>query len=229
MADTQQAGVQATEQSQADEGQDFDKKLSNLVNSAVSAHLKRALPKTIEDVITPHMAKFQEVLQAREAPKAAPSAPAGSSVGSDPEILKQLDDMKAQLKREQDTRLKERQQAREEKAIADVRAELIGKVRPEAVDHVVKLLAHDRMIQVDGATVSLRVGEDALPLKDGLAEFLARKENAIFLPAPSPNQSSPKKPVGLRNVPQRAAPTGGGQRAEREDPLQKTLKDLGLS
>ncbi len=235
MADTQ-AGVPAqTDQDTqgSSEPSEMDKKLANLVNSAVSSHLKRSLPKALDEALTPHMSKFQEMFsQARPAdPPKQSATPAAQASGTDSEVLKQLEDMKNQLKREQETRAKERAQARQDKAFADVRAELTGKVRPEAVDHVLKVLAHDRLVEVDNSgMVQMKVGDDSLPLKEGLMEYLKRKENAIFLPAPGYSAQPAKKP-GLpatqRQVPQRTAPNGG-QQPEREDPLQKTLRQLGM-
>ena len=231
MADTQ-TGAPATQvdQDQGTEPSESDKKLANLVNSAVSSHIKRALPKYLEEAITPHMSKLQEMMSQSRQPEPSKSAtqPAQPS-GADPEVMKQLESLQNQLKKEQETRARERQQARQDKAFADVRSELVGKVRPEAIDHVLKVMAHDRLIDVDSsAMVSVKVGEDLLPLKDGVAEYLKRKENAIFLPAPG--YSAPAKKPGMpqqRQVPQRQAPSGG-QQPEREDPLQKTLRQLGM-
>lgn len=227
MADAKAGGPATPIEQETDVEVSDDKKLSNLVNSAVSTHLKRALPKFLEDAITPHMAALKELVAPKPAEPAAPAANAAQTTGTDPAILKQLEDMKAQLKKEQDTRARERQQAREEKAISDVRAALVGKVRPEAVEHLIKVMVHDRVIQTDGAMVTLKIGDDVLDLKEGLQDYLARKEHAIFLPAPGYNQA-PKAGKQPRPVaPPRTGPNGTVQRTEREDPLQKTLRDLG--
>lgn len=228
-------GTQGVDQDSSQEPSEADKKLANMVNSAVTSQLKRALPKHLEEALTPHMSKFEQMLSSfKPAEASKPQAQASSSQqasGTDPEVLKQLEDMKSQLRREQDTRAKERQQARQDKAFSEVRGELTGKVRPEALDHVMKVLAHDGLVQVDTAgTVSLKIGEDALPIREGLSEYLKRKENSIFLPAPGYGQPV-KKAIGQnqRQAPQRTqAGRSNGQPQEREDPLQKTLRDLNL-
>lgn len=191
-----------------------DQKLSNVVNSAVASQLKRhlsKLPELIESQLAPLREQF--------APK-APETPK-TTQGGDSEALKAIDDLKAQLKTERDTAAKERRIAREEKAFNELRSELNGKVRPEAVDILARLLfqADRRVVVPDDGPIAFKLGEVEYSLQDGLAEyFRSSKEAAFFLPPPAPGQKKPGARAPGRMGVEQAAPA--------EDPMSKTLRML---
>ncbi|WP_437767173.1 hypothetical protein WME77_09095 [Sorangium sp. So ce764] len=184
----------------------------------MGSQLKRIVPKFLEEALGPHITSLREQLQPKPEPKekGAPSA-------VDPEISKQIEDLRTQLKKERETTARERRAAREEKAFAELRSELNGKVRPEAVDTVAKLLFHaDRRVVVgDDGSLAFKHGDAEYDLRGGLAEYLKSRDAAMFLPAPGYGQP-PKKP-GLK-VPSRAP---GDKPPAAEDPMSRTLRMLG--
>lgn len=141
-----------------------EQQLANLVNAAVTSQLKRILPKAITDALGPAIAPLKEQL----APKQEP-APQVSQAQGDPAVQAQIDELKKQLKREQDARANERRTAREANAFSALRSELTGKVRPEAVDHATKLLFHaEKAISVsDSGDATFKYGDDEYPLNTG--------------------------------------------------------------
>ncbi|WP_437489442.1 hypothetical protein WME75_10705 [Sorangium sp. So ce1014] len=217
MADVQTDGQVTTDPKGGDVSAIDDQRLLNHVNAAVGSQLKRTLPKFLEEALGPHIVSLREQLQPKPEPKAA--QPSG-----DPEVTRQLEELRAQLRKSEDSRARERQAAREEKAYGELRSELTGKVRPEAVDVVAKLLFHaEKRVTVDNhGHVSFKHGDTDYDLRQGVAEYLQSTESALFRPAPSPGVAR-KAPV----VP--ARPVSASQRGEREDPLAKTLRDLGLA
>lgn len=201
---------------------DADTKLANMVNAAVGSQLKRTLGSTLEAALAP----FREQLAGLTAPK-APDAPAARQEGTakggvDPDVARQLNDLQTQLKTEREARKAERTATLHEKAFSALRAELTGKVRPEAIEGAAKLFFHadKRVVVGEDGTASIRLGDEEHDLKTGVARLLKLPEHNFLLPAPGAEKKNPPK------APQRpgGAPPRDGQ---REDPLAKTLRDLG--
>ncbi|KYF87796.1 hypothetical protein BE20_24945 [Sorangium cellulosum] len=218
MTDVQTDGQVTTDPKGGDASAEFDQRLLNHVNAAVGSQLKRIVPKFLEEALAPHLTSLRESLQ----PKPEPKDKGGQSA-VDPEISKQIEDLRNQLKKERETAARERRAAREEKAFAELRSELAGKVRPETVDTVAKLLFHaDRRVVIgDDGSIAFRHGDAEYDLRGGLAEYLKSKDAAMFLPAPGYGQQ-PKKP-GLK-APNRAP---GDKPQGTEDPMSRTLRMLG--
>jgi hypothetical protein len=169
--------------------------LAAVVNAAVSSHLKRSLDKSIGSALASALEPFKERLSApatQPDEKPAKGAP-------QPEVAalqKQLSDMQARFVAAQEEASNERARAREHKAFADLKSELNGKVRPEALDMAAEWLFHARKrVQVDeegNALFTIRQApakgmpeQDTLyPLSDGVREFLKSKEASLFLPSP---------------------------------------------
>lgn len=204
----------------ASDGQDpsADQKQANLVNAAVSSHLKRILPKVLEDSLAP----LREQLAAFQAPK-GPETKAAPS-GGDSEAFKAIEDLKLQLKKERDTAAKERRLAREEKAFVELRSELTGsgKVRPEAVDTLAKLLFHaDKKVRVsDDGQVAFHHADMEYGLREGVAEYLRSKDAAMFVTAPAPGAQSKKAPA---MAPRRPGEVPAGL---KETPMERTKRML---
>ncbi len=202
-----------------------DQKLADLVNGAVKAHLGRALPKALEESVTPLLTGFKAELTAL-LPKAPPTPEAGKGTAVNPE----LEELRAEVKREKDARLTEKRQAREDKAHGDLVATLTGKVRPEAVRDVADLLFYARKAVKVGAdgNVTMKVGDLDYPLAEGVGEYLKTKDAALYLPPPAPAAKG-RGALPVRTIPQRQAPAGTppGQAPQREDPAAKTARELG--
>jgi hypothetical protein len=191
----------------------LDQSTVDSINQAVSAHLKRhlaGLPGMIDAAIAP----LREQFGARP----AADKPAGAPAAGGADDVSQL---KAQLKAMQDQAAGERKASRESKAFQDLRAELAGKVRPEAVDAAAKLVFHaDKRVQVaDDGTITFKHGDADYSLAEGVAAYLKSPDAALFLPAPNGSAQRP----GQR-VPARTTVTGGAPAVE--SPMAKTLRLL---
>ena len=192
--------------------------LTNLINSAITSHLKR-LPdygKLIEE----KLAAFQP-----KASDPAPDAPKGKDTGkSDPQItalLAKMEEQSKALTAAQERAVQAERQQREDRARAELRQALTGKVRPEAVDDVADLLFSVRkqveineqgeaFLKVKRAPVPGFPEEEALmPIADGVEHWAKSKAASIYIPAtqsgttstparaskmPTPNERSSQSP-----------------------------------
>jgi hypothetical protein len=139
-----------------------------------------------------------------------------------------METLERNLKEERSARAAEKRASLERGAYEALRTELTGKVRPEAVDAAAKLLFHaDKSVKVtsDGA-VSFVLGDDEYDLKEGVAAYLKTPAAALFVAAPGYND---KRKQASGKVPQRVVAGRTPQQGNvREDPLEKTMRDLGL-
>ena len=187
--------------------------ITALINSAITGHIKRALaPEKIGAIVTPALesalAPFKEQIAGLAKPAPAPDAPApkgkakAESDEPDPRDLalaameKKFAKLEADHKAARELAAKERRASLEAKAISDLRAELTGKVRPEAVGVVADLLRARNAITIDengAATMRVRFSPERglpeedhdLPFGDALPHFLKTKEAALFVPPPT--------------------------------------------
>ena len=186
--------------------------VGNIVNSAVTNHLKRHLGSAIEAAIKPLAEKLS-------APPPAPPADVEdkkSKKNQDPEFLalqKQIESLTKGIAEEKERSAAAEKKARDERAFGDLRASLEGKVRPELLDMLAKhLFFVDKQVDFgdDGSalfksTRSLYPGaepeEYRLPLKAGVEEFLKSEAAKPFLPAPSTSGAAPlpKRPGQVQN------------------------------
>jgi len=200
-----------------------EQRISNVVNAAVSSQLKRALPKVLGEALEAHLAPFREATAARQ----QHVAPAGDGT-PEPEWKGRMETLERNLKEERSARAAEKRASLERGAYEALRTELTGKVRPEAVDAAAKLLFHaDKSVKVtsDGA-VSFVLGDDEYDLKEGVAAYLKTPAAALFVAAPGYND---KRKQASGKVPQRVVAGRTPQQGNvREDPLEKTMRDLGL-
>lgn len=183
----------------------------DVINAAVSAHLKRhlaGLPGMIDAAIAPLREQFT----------ARGDKPAGTPAATGADDVAQL---KAQLKAIQDQSYAERKASRESKAFQDLRAELSGKVRPEGVDALAKLIMHaDKRVAVaDDGAITFKHGDADYTLREGVAAYLKSPEAAMFIPAPNGTAQR----TGAR-VPARTTVTGAPP--ADESPMAKTLRLL---
>lgn len=193
---------------------DADAKLSNLVNAAVTSHLKRH-SKTMGE-------QFGTMLDERLAAfkPAAPAAPGKVPAESEANALAEVEKLRGEL-------TLQKQRTAEKEAYADIRSFLHGKVRPEAMDTAIKVLKADGSIKVnarDGSVTMKHAELGSLDVTEGLTEWL-KGEGSLFAPTQAPK----KLPV---RGPHRAPARPGGAGNESLTPAQKSqaaLSKLGLS
>ena len=176
---------------------DADAKLANLVNSAVSAHLKRELPKLGKGLSDQLGASLAEQL-AKLAPKGAdpaggdPSGAGGKEPAKDPAYQALRLEMDGLKKANAEERAKrEASEVRERNGAARTRLtnELGKHIRPELLEDAVDLaFARGRIaFDEDGTPLyrTKRDGEEVLvPIEDGVAQFVKSPQAAAYLPAP---------------------------------------------
>lgn len=209
--------------------------IAKIVNSAVSSHLKRGLAPAIGEALkTVNWAetlKLDETLEAKLA-KLKEAAPPG---GTDPNAVNQppkvdpqvaaltakVQELTQNIQRQQDEVKAAKEQARNEKAFADLKSALGGQVRPEALDIAARdlFLAQKRvtfdeqgnpLFTVKKAPYAGAAEEDVpMPLTDGVSHWLKSEEGKFFLPAPTAGtQNAGRVPPGPRNQQQQRSAGG---------------------
>lgn len=169
--------------------------IAKMVNAAITSHLKRLdfdtkISTALETALTP----FKESMSAKKEPTQA------TSQSVDPQVLelrKQLEVLQKTLKEKDEKVAMQAKTSREKEAFSQLKTLVSGKVRPEAVDAVSKLLFHaDKKISVsEDGQMSWVDGENEIDVESGLKQYLKSKEAAIYLPAPNSTASkSVKKP-----------------------------------
>lgn len=184
-----------------------EEQIGNMVNAAVSSHIKRFTEKQLPALLEAAMKPLTEKLAAPPPPPAGDDAEPGKKKSKqDPETLalaKQLEDLKKELVDRDAKVAAAEKQAREDRAYHDLRGSLETKVRPELLDVVSKYLmqVEQRVVFDERGTPlfkSQRVPyaggepEDVnLPLRAGVDEFLKSEAAKPFLPAPTSSGAAP--------------------------------------
>lgn len=188
--------------------------IGNLVNAAVTNHLKRFAEKTLPTILEASLKPHLEKITAAPTPPPGDEgeqAPKGSKKDKkDPELLALQDQFKAvqeQLAAEKTAREAVEKKARDDKAYSELRSSLEGKVRPELVDLVASHLFHveKRVAFAEDGSVLFRAKqplyqgstemEDVeLPLRAGIDGYLKGDNAKAYLPAPSQGAEAPKLP-----------------------------------
>lgn len=188
--------------------------LGNIVNAAVTAHLKRAnIGKTISDAIEAAMKPVREQLEkpaaVAETPKADPKASPEFAAA-----MRELESVKATLRTESDARGAAEKRQREDRAYQDLRAGLqTAGLKPEMVDVAAKVLFHaDSRISFDEngtalfrhtkSTPGYGDEDEFLPLSAGIAAYAKSKDAEPFLPAPTAAKSAQIPRGTTRQAPQ---------------------------
>ena len=192
----------------------LDPKIGNMVNAAVSSHLKRhfkGLGDQIGSMLDERLSSLNLKPQKDEAPAPAPAK--GQAASEDEDTKAELAKLRKEMK-------EHNQRAAEKEAYADVRSQLAGKIRPEAMETAIKVLRADGAIKVNrDGSVSFKHADGDMELSEGLSEWL-KGEGAMFAPAPMA-----KKPQvrGPNRAPVRTT-AGGGD--ENLTPAQKSARAL---
>lgn len=204
------ANGQEADNNAADADTAVDPKLANLVNSAVSSHLKRHM-KGLGDQLG---AMLDERLGALQPKTAAQQGQQVSAASPENETQKEI----AQLRQELKT---QKQRAADKEVYADVRSLLTGKVRPEAMDTAIKVLRSDGVIKIDardGSATFKHAELGDVDLAEGLNDWL-KGEGALFAP------QTPAKRSPVRG-PSRAPARPTAMNDDNLTPAQKTARDL---
>lgn len=200
-----------------------DKKLGNMINAAVSSHLKRHLSKFESSILELKESFAATQLDAKHS-KATPSVESEKNkkniVDDDSPAMREVERLKSELNAE-------KARVREEKAYTSLRNYLSDKVLPERVDVALKLFKADGKVQFrrDGSPFVKHDNEE-FDLEEGAAEWLKSKEAMMFLPAPSAQKKS--NTVQTKNLPFKTpakVSTTTGQ-DQPTNPAAKTLLQL---
>lgn len=192
---------------------DTNAELGNMVNAAVTAHLKRFAEKQLPDILKGHLdAALKPVVEKLTAPVAPPPSddePSPKTKGKNqpsPELAamqQKLDDSLRALKEADDKRVAAEKKAREDRAYSDFKSELGKHVRPDMLDLVANhLFRIEGLVEVqeDGSALfkssrsQYGIAEEIrLPLKDGVEQYVKSDAAKPFIPAPSTSQAPQTK------------------------------------
>ena len=198
--------------------------VGNIANSAVTAHLKKAIPRAVSDAIA--ALKLDEQIGTAIAKLAPPAKPAGSEEGGSDDgsgrvttkaLQQQLTTLQEKLDASEKKsvelerqRIEIEQRSRFDAAKGSFRSAIQPKVRPELLDVLVDNVATvQQKLKVDDAgqtTLTVKrapykgappVDED-LPLAEAIPLWLATDDVKPFLPAPGGHQEDKKKQPGYQ-------------------------------
>jgi len=229
-------------------GEDSALDVNAIVNSAVTAQLKRALsPQNFAKLIAPVLEAAVKPLGEQIAElKAAPAPAATGTPPSDankpnPELTavkQQLQEMKDQLAKERDRAAAAETRARDDATFGALKSQLAAaKVRPEMVESLAKVLFHaDRRVEFDEngkPLMRVRVSpgkglaeeDQLLTLEDGVKAFVKSKEAEPWLPAPGGPPTAPgqqRRSPGVGGHP----PTHQGPPANEAEANARTMEQL---
>lgn len=184
-----------------------------------TAWLREAAPTLLEGALAPLRAELAAAL-----PKPAPAA----ALSPADEAARRIAALESQVQATEAARIKERNDGIMERAHGELRTALGGKVRPDAVDVAAKFVFHaDRAAQLgaDGR-VQWRLGD--VPYASA-AEFAAAwaQTPAANVFREAPGYGAARTRPGARPPARPPSPPPAGGAAQREDPLTKTMRELG--
>lgn len=175
--------------------------VGRIVNSAVTAHLKRELPKAIGGALTPALEAALKPIQEHLAKVPQGEQPEAGKQSPELAALKrQLEEQTKIIEVERSARLDAEKRQRLDHAKSAVLGHIDASVKPELKEFLSDYLFNRVEFDESGSPL-IRVGgsDDALPLKDGIASFLKTKEASAFLPAPTAKPGVAKAP-GARQI-----------------------------
>jgi hypothetical protein len=189
------------------------KAMQTALHSAVVTHLKDIRGKIVEELkgsigeLVPSGDALKTLIADAVKANAPPDDGRGSKspqppAGPSPEVAaltRTVNELTTKLKTEGDARAASERQRRDDAAYADLRTHLgAGKVRPEMLDTLAKVLFHaDKRVEFEADTnrplfkirrapmAGMAETDELLPLDAGVAEYLKSKDAEPFLPAPT--------------------------------------------
>lgn len=223
--------------------------LAAAISGAMTNHSAR-LEKKINDGLAKQLegalAPFKTLLE-KPPPGEPPPGGAPAPKGDDPELVKvrqQLNEMQANFAKEQTAREAAETKARDQQIRGALRAELTGKVRPEAIEDLTDLLIMRKRIAQDEegkitfthrCSITKGAPEDdhVFPLTDGVKEFLKSRSAEVYLPAPgnTPPLNKGGRPPGptVPGAPQYSGPAKtDDEKIRRANEITASLRAKGL-
>ncbi len=178
--------------------------ISNVVNSAVSSHLKRFVEKQLPGIFAEALKPFQEQVAKLQAPPPADDEKSKNKQSPEMTALQtQLEEMKTRFAQETEQRIAAERKAREDRAYSEFKGMLAKNVRPEMLDMVADhLFLIKKIVEVPesgnptfkGSRTQYGITEEvAYPLKDGVDNWLKSDDAKPFLPAPSASTTPTSK------------------------------------
>ncbi len=176
--------------------------IGNIVNAAVTSQLKRSLGTAIAEAVKPIT---EQVAALKQAPPPSDEGDDKKKGKQSPEMLamaKQIEELTNGIKQRDERVAAAEKKQREDRAYAELRGSLEGKIRPELLDMVAKNLffVEGRVVTDENGNVLFKTSkapytgaepeEMQLPLKSGVDDFLKSDSAKPFLPAPNPGANS---------------------------------------
>lgn len=219
--------------------------IGRIANSAVTSHLKRALPGAIKEGLA--ALNIGETI-ATQVAKLAPAPPVEGDKPDDkkagnPKLEAQLKELAEKLEKSEHARAEEARQRVEveqarlrDSAVTSFRSAVSQKVRPELLDVFVDHYGNKNLqLSEDGKPVLMipqpefKGGPEvptAMPLDDkSIQLLLARKDVAPFLPAPGGQQGGGDSPRTFAGVKFASVPDGDAAKAQHAIDV---LKNMGV-
>lgn len=163
-------------------------RINEMLTAALTSRDKK-MEKRFSDLLAPLVEKFSaekvEKVESTSSDKEDPKYQA---------LLKKLESMEKQVKEKQESSDKLARSVREKEGFSQFKSLLNGKVRPDAVESVAKLLFHaDKKVSIDDdGKLSWNDGDAQIDVDSGIKSYLKSKEASIFLPAPVAKQAQSK-------------------------------------
>lgn len=180
--------------------------IAQIVNSAVTSQLKRALPKVVAELKT---SLAEQLKPAEPEADASDETDSKAKASGNDAVEKQIEKLQRKL-REVEKRERDKEQAlATERARTQLRSALSGKVREDMTDIAVSHLMNvENRVSFDNEGNAVFKHDDIeWSIGEGIAEYLKTDQAKPFLPAPkTPNkQSLPQDLRTARNAPQSEA------------------------
>ena len=199
-------------------------RIHELINAALLGSSKRT-EKRFAEMLEQSLAGFKDKTETKvevQSDKVAPSAEVAA-------LQKQIEKMQKEREAEKLSLAAQSKSVREKEAYGQLKSLLTGKVKPEAIEHVAKLIFHaDKRVAVnDEGQMTYRTDDDSeIDINEGVKQYLKSKDASIFLPAPV-SKAAPAKPAfGGLQLPNRSTSEEVKPSASQASDL---LKKLGLS
>ncbi len=164
--------------------------IAEMITGATRSQIEKATKKLAGDLTKSSSDAMLEALKAYEEKRSESAPPAaGGEKKADPELAamkRQLEEQGKILEIERKARVEAETSRRQESARTQVLSQIDGVVRPELKEFLQDYLYHRVEFDESGTPLIKVGGDEALPLKDGIASFLKSKEAGAFIPVQPP-------------------------------------------
>jgi hypothetical protein len=180
-----------------------ESRIHELINAALLGNSKRS-EKRFAEMLEQSLTQFRDKLTE---PKAEVAQAIDKPSAASPEVAalqKQLEAMQKQIKEKDLAVAAQSKSMREKEAYGQLKSMLSGKVKPEAIEHVAKLIFHaDKKVVVgEDGQMTFRSDDDSeIDINEGVKQYLKSKDASIFLPAPVSKSTPAKTSFGNIQMP----------------------------